>query len=1035
MIKYIVGGVIVALAWILALAIDFPIWIPALITLLVVLVIVLLVGIDKLRERRAARELEKALSAQAQQQAATARPDLQHEIADMQAEFGKALAALKTTKKGGKKALYALPWFAIIGPPGSGKSTALRNSGLQFPYLSASGGGVRGLGGTRNCDWWMTSDGVILDTAGRWTSEDEDHDEWLGFLDLIKRFRPKKPLNGMIAAVSMVDIGGGREEDVAALARRIRDRIDEVQGRLKMSLPVYVLFTKCDLIPGFVETFGDLPKQDRGQIWGFTRPLTKKTAAPREYFLEGFDKLLRVLEHRSVKRMGEDRKISNRELIYAFPQQLEVLRTNMAEFTHNLFVENVFKETPLLRGVYFTSGTQEGRPIDRVMSKMAQAFGQPDVQLPAPQVEAKSYFLRDMFSEVVFRDGEIAVRSPEEIRRQRIQTWVAAAVIFGLSIGVSGLPAIAWARNRSYLDETRDRIDAARTVVVDAANDEQPLGADAIEALRERAVELGEYEEDGPPLMMQFGMYQDDVHEPVRAVYLEALRRRVVGPLINRDAASMRAFGERIAALGPAARPEAHEMREMYDCLKLHVLLTVPRGEHDPEITDDTRDWIVEQLKARWREATEVARHDPQYQMMEDNLRYYADALGEDDALYFPRDMQAIGAVRGVFNMIGSYEMAVQGIVDRIETRHHMPDITLRSLVGRETAWLRERERVPAAFGRPAWEQHVQTMLDREAAQFFGEHWVLGTEPPATEHDAELERERQVAELRAYFLARYVMTWEAFIEGLWIGPPVGDAEHVAQLTELTSGEPQLLTTLIRQVDYHLSIAPPPAGGPDLGAAGANARRLAQQRAQMQVARGLGVRTDTAARLTGAATDRIDGAVGTPGAAGPAVMTPERVRECFLGLLEFAPQEQRDAPEGTADLITPARRYEEQLEFLRDALRFRIAGTNVTDFTTRQTEARGITTTIIDERPDRWRPRFRTLLMPPLEGGAWVAPTPPTPLVSCVPPIAGLTPPPPPAAPAGPEPTLTDVPQPTLDDAPAPTPDPPPRRRGGAWWAQ
>ncbi len=1028
MIKYIIGGVIIVLAWILALAVDFPLWIPLLVTLLVALVLVLMVGVEKLRERRAARELEKALAAQARQQAATARPDLQHEIAEMQQEFQKAVAALKTSKKGGKKALYALPWFAIIGPPGCGKSTALRNSGLQFPYLSASGGGVRGLGGTRNCDWWMTSDGVILDTAGRWTSEDEDHDEWLGFLDLIKRFRPKKPLNGMIAAVSVDDIGGAREEEVAALARRIRDRIDEVQGRLQLSLPVYVLFTKCDLLPGFVETFGDLPKQDRGQIWGFTRPLTKKTAAPREYFLEGFDKLVRVLEHRSVKRMGEDRKIANRELIYAFPQQLEVLRQNMAEFTHNLFVENVFKETPLLRGVYFTSGTQEGRPIDRVMSKMAQAFGQPDVQLPAPQVESKSYFLRDVFAEVVFEDAEVAVRSPEEIRRQRVRTWAAAAVIFGLSLGVSGLPAIAWAKNRSFLDETRDRIDAARDAVVEGGDERTPIGADAIEPLRRRAALLGEYDEDGPPLMMQFGMYQDDVHEPVRAVYLDALRRRVVGPLVNRDAAAMRQFGQRIAALGPAAHPEAREMREMYERLKLHILLTVPRAEHEPAIDDATRDWIVDQLKARWREATDVERSDPQYRMMESNLRYYADALGHDESLYFPRDMQAIGAVRGVFAAVGSFEMAVQAIVDRIESRHHMPDITLRSLVGRETAWLRARERVRAAFGRPAWEQHVQTMLDEEAAEFFGEFWVLGNDPPETAHDAERQRAEQVAALNAYFLQRYVDEWEGFIDGLWIAVPTGDPEHVAQLTELTSGEPQLLTTLIRQIDYHLQIAPPGAGGgPDLGAAADNAARVARVRAGQAIAGTLGVTTNTGERLANAAGTGIQnaatGALGTPGAAPPDVMTPARVRLYFSGFLDFAPQEDRNRQGGNT--VTPARRYEEQLEFLRDAVRFRIAGTNVTDFTTRQRDARALTTTLIEERPDRWRPRFRTLLMPPIEGPAWVPPAPPTPPA----PAAGAA-----AAPSGgPEPTLADAPEPTLPAQEAPPAAP--RRRGGAWWAQ
>jgi len=1035
MVKYIVGGVVVVLAWVLGLILDFPIWIPLLVTLVVALVIVLLIGVEKLRERRAARQLEKALNAQAQQQAATARPDLQHEVAEMQAEFEKAVSALKTSKKGGKKALYALPWYMIIGPPGCGKSTALRNSGLQFPYLSASGGGVRGLGGTRNCDWWMTSDGVILDTAGRWTSEDEDHDEWVGFLDLIKRFRPRKPLNGMIAAVSVGDLGGAREEEVVTLARRIRDRIDEVQGHLKMSLPVYVLFTKCDLIPGFVETFGDLPKQERGQVWGFTCPLTKKVE-PRTHFKGRFDELLGVLEHRSLKRMGEDRKIANRELIYAFPQQISVLEANMTEFVSNLFIENVFKETPLMRGVYFTSGTQEGRPIDRVMSAMAEAFGQPEVQLPAPQVEAKSYFLRDMFARVVFEDADVAVRSPEEVSRQRRRTLLASAAILLLAVTVAGLPAIAWANNRSFLEDTRERIDNAREVVAtEEGGSDGPIGAAAIDALRERAEELDEYEDGTPPLYM-LGMYQEDVREPVRAVYLDALRRRVVGPLLRRDAASMAAFGQRVQG---GARPEAREMREMYDDLKLHVLLTIPRAEDEPPIRDEDRDFIVTQLRQRWRDATGIERHDPEYRMMEQNLRFFAAALGTDESLYFPRNAQAVGAVRGVFRAVGGLEMAVQGIVDRVERRHHLPDVTLRSLVGRDTVWLRARERVRAAFGRRAWEEHVQNMIENEAAQFFGEYWVLGHERPATDHDAERERAEQVAALRAFFLQRYVDEWMGFINGLWLERPSGDQEHVAMLTELTSGEPQLLTNLIRQIDYQVDLAPPANAGVNAGQAGENAARLARQRAAQGLTRVTGMGPQATGALTRAASERARAAAeraGGPGAAPPNVMTVDRVRGRFEGFLQFAPAERRDSGANEADQVAPARQYEEQLEFMRDHLRFRIAQAP-DEFTEKQRRAREVTTGLIAARPDRWRERFRTLLMPPVEGPAWVPPTPaPTPTA------AG-------AGAAGPEPTLPDGPEPTLPDGPEPTlpengqpqqaqqREQQPAQGGGGrpWWAQ
>ena len=49
------------------------------------------------------------------------------------------------------------------------------NSGLKFPLEQRVGkGAVRGVGGTRNCDWWFTDEAVFLDTAGRYTTQDSD---------------------------------------------------------------------------------------------------------------------------------------------------------------------------------------------------------------------------------------------------------------------------------------------------------------------------------------------------------------------------------------------------------------------------------------------------------------------------------------------------------------------------------------------------------------------------------------------------------------------------------------------------------------------------------------------------------------------------------------------------------------------------------------------------------------------------------------------------------------------------------------------
>ena len=171
-----------------------------------------------------------------------------------------ALATLKRTGKSSARALYDLPWYLIIGPPGAGKTTALVNSGLKFPLAGDNAAkAVQGVGGTRYCDWWFTDEAVLIDTAGRYTTQDSDakvdRRSWLAFLDMLGRNRPRQPINGVIVAISIADVLNLPPAEVAAHADAIRKRLDELHEELKIDFPVYAVFTKMDLVVGLHPIF------------------------------------------------------------------------------------------------------------------------------------------------------------------------------------------------------------------------------------------------------------------------------------------------------------------------------------------------------------------------------------------------------------------------------------------------------------------------------------------------------------------------------------------------------------------------------------------------------------------------------------------------------------------------------------------------------------------------------------------------------------------------------------------------------------
>src|SRR5579871_5460564 len=220
-------------------------------------------GFSFFHRRKAAKQIAEGVSGS--EQTVNDEPVLKERMKD-------ALATLKSAS--GKKSgyLYDMPWYVIIGPPGAGKTTALVNSGLKFPLArGATPAAIAGVGGTRYCDWWFTEEAVMIDTAGRYTTQDSDakadKESWLSFLDLLKRNRPRQPINGVLVAISVEDILTLPRQELAAHAEAIRMRLLELHERLKVSFPVYALFTKADLVAGFTEYFANLSDPGRRQVW------------------------------------------------------------------------------------------------------------------------------------------------------------------------------------------------------------------------------------------------------------------------------------------------------------------------------------------------------------------------------------------------------------------------------------------------------------------------------------------------------------------------------------------------------------------------------------------------------------------------------------------------------------------------------------------------------------------------------------------------------------------------------------------------
>jgi len=456
--------------------------------------------------------------------------------------FTQALATLKKLKfkgRGSKKALYELPWYIIIGPPGSGKTTALINSTLDFPLAEQFGkGALQGVGGTRNCDWWFTNDAVLIDTAGRYTTQDShkvvDSSAWEGFLNLLKRNRRRRPINGAIIAISLLDLLSQTDEERIMHAKTIRSRIDELMDKLEIRFPIYLMFTKTDLVSGFSEFFEDLGKEDREQVWGISLPNAPGASQSPDFeYLDGeYNKLFERLYERVLPRMHQERDVVRRGAIQGFPQQMENLKTIIDSFIKQTFVKNRYQFQPYLRGMYFTSGTQDGTPIDRMMTSVSSDFGFARDAVQQPNQQGKSFFIGQLFRSVIFPEAELVGSNR---KHEIFIRWLQRASYVGFA-GIAVVMFVVWAgsftQNAIYMSEVQSYI-AEYKVDKKRVNNWSSDLRTVLPTLNSLGKASIVYNQEEHPWLSTMGMYDGNVDTAADNAYESQLRTLLLPRLLT----------------------------------------------------------------------------------------------------------------------------------------------------------------------------------------------------------------------------------------------------------------------------------------------------------------------------------------------------------------------------------------------------------------------------------------------------------------------------------------------------------------------
>ncbi|WP_267412515.1 type VI secretion system membrane subunit TssM [Pantoea sp. GM_Pan_4] len=703
--------------------------------------------------------------------------------------------------------LYQLPWYMIIGAPGAGKTTALVNSGLQFPLADKFGkAALRGIGGTRNCDWWFTNEAVLLDTAGRYTTQESqqerDASEWHHFLDLLRKYRGRQPVNGVIVTLSVSDLLTQSPEAQRNQAIALRQRLMELHDRLGIRFPVYVLVTKTDLLKGFRSYFAALDKTQREQIWGFTFPWAQASTAEFELnsqFQQEYSLLQQRLDAGLADTLLAESDAQARAESYLFPQEFAALRPLLAEALDTLFARSDFETQFAPRGIYFASGTQEGLPFDRVMGELSRALHLPgqrsgesgswdqvDKESPIPPNKGQSFFLKGVLENVIFQESGLAGSNRWWELRNRAGLWSGYLALLVLVLIAGALWLTSYSKNKAYLQEM-----AGKTPQVEQLGQqlERQGNGDlfALVPYLNTLLQLpksADFSLEDPPLTRRMGLYRGtEVSDATRTLYDKALKQLLLPQVaqnitrwLRNDNGSDADYSyEALKAYQMLYQPKHYDGKFLHAWLMLNISRELPQNVTQQEVKQLA--WHLQQLLETQIQSSPYAKDDA--------------LVKREQALInqMPLSQRVYGRLKRLLQRDGSLQ-----------------PVTLAALGGPQSELVFSRKSgksvndgVAGLFTPDGYWQHVDKQIAPVTQALFQDDvWVLGgVASPENSQQTDLA-------VRQLYVQDYIRQWEQFLSDIQLNSSADLSQRI-NTARLLSGNHSPLRQLVVNLSKLLTL--------------------------------------------------------------------------------------------------------------------------------------------------------------------------------------------------------------------------------------
>ncbi|MGA3326628.1 MAG: ImcF-related family protein [Terriglobia bacterium] len=715
---------------------------------------------------------------------------------------------LQASQLGRSAKFGSLPLYLVMGETGSAKTSVVLHSGLEPELLAGHTVQDKVPVPTRTANLWYTRQFIFAEAGGPML---QDRARWAKF---VKKLAPRQlhsifgkgtpsPRAALVCVDSETFMKAGAPEALAASTEKIRTRLREVSQLLGITLPVYVLFTRADRLQFFHDYVRNLTNDEASVVLGATLPkVTYSTGVYAEQetarISREFDNLFQSLADRRVNLLSQEFDAAKLPPIYEFPREFRKVRTSLAQMLVDLCRPSQLRTGPFLRGFYFsgvrpvtitTAGPTlaQDEPVAQPSASTGEvgATGIFDIrkaraimaqqQARAPEASETRrvpqwVFLPHLFSDVLLKDTSALTASASSTKTSLWRRILLATATAFLLIFIVGF-IVSFVRNKNL----ESQVVTAAQGIPDVQLTGQELPSldmlNKLETLRQSVETLSDYQQNGPPFSMRWGLYVgNSLYPDVRRIYFQHFQQLLFG---QAQSNLVKTLSSLPGAPGPNDQYEA-----AYNPLKAYLITT---SNHEKS----TSLFLSPVLMKAWAGGRDIDQD--RVQLAQKQFDFYSEQLKIENPYSSEYDTLVVAKARNYLSQFSGVERVYRFVLAEAEKAN--PSINFNKKFPGSAEVVVDRVEVSGAFTKGGW-AFIQNALQNLPKFFSGEQWVLGEETSSN-----VDLTKIATDLRSRYQQDYIEQWRTFLRNGNVVRYGGLADAAQKLLKLSGNQSPLLALM------------------------------------------------------------------------------------------------------------------------------------------------------------------------------------------------------------------------------------------------